>query len=68
MSFLMGERYDHMFSENNTNRPIFGRTAKILMAELPKPTNKKFKNHKKSFVSKIRSRGRSAFRVGAKDI
>ena len=44
----MGDRYDHSFSESNTNRPIFGRVAEISMAELPKPTNQKSKNHKKS--------------------
>ena len=43
----MGERYDHIFSESNTNRPIFGRMVEISMAELPKPTNEKSKNHKK---------------------
>ena len=64
----MGERYDHIFSESNTNRPIFGRVAEISMAELPKPTNKKSKNHKKSICSKIRSRGRSTLGIGAKHI
>ena len=50
----MGERYDHTFSESNTNRPIFGRVAEISMAELPKPTNQKSKNPKKNrFVLKF---------------
>ena len=64
----MGERYDHIFSESNTNRPIFGRMVEISMSELPKPTNEKSKNHKKSIFSKIRSRGRSTLGIGAKDI
>ena len=63
-----GKRYDHIFSESNTNRPIFGRVAEISMAELPKPTNQKSKNHKKSICSKIRSRGRSTLGIGAKHI
>ena len=33
----MGERYDHIFPESNTNRPIFGRVAEISMAECPNP-------------------------------
>ena len=36
---FFGKRYDHMFSENTTTRPIFGRMAEISMVELPKPTN-----------------------------
>ena len=43
----MGERYDHIFSESNTDRPIFGRMVEISMAELPKPTNEKTKNNNK---------------------
>ena len=64
----MGERYDHIFPESNTDRPIFGRVAEILMAELPKPTNQKSQNYKKSIFSKIPSRGRSTLRIGAKHI
>ena len=64
----MGERYDPVFSESNTNRPIFDRVAEISMAELPKPTDKKSKNHKKSMFSKIRYRGRSTLGIGAKHI
>ena len=64
----MGERYDHIFPESNTDRTIFGRVAEISMAELPKPTNQKSQNYKKSIFSKIRSRGRSTLGIGAKHI
>ena len=49
----MGERYDHIFPESNTDRPIFGRVAEISMAELPKLTNQKSKNHQKIFFLKF---------------
>ena len=67
-NILIGREIWSYFPESNTNRPIFGRVAEISMAELPKPTNQKSKNHKKSIFSKIRSRGRSTLGIGAKHI
>ena len=42
-----------MFSQKNSNRPIFSRMADISMADLPKPTNKKSKITKTRFFLKI---------------
>ena len=49
----MGERYDHIFPESNTNRPIFGRVAEISMAELPNPQIKNPKITKNRFCLKF---------------
>ena len=49
----MGDRYDHIFSESNTNRPIFGRVAEISMAELPNPQIKNPKITKNWFFLKF---------------
>ena len=46
----MGERYDHIFPESNTNRPIFGRVAEISMAESPNPQLKNPKITKKRHI------------------
>ena len=52
-SFWMGRSYKGIFSENITDRPIFGRINQNSAAKVHKPTIQKSKIIKKSFFHKI---------------
>ena len=53
----MGRNYNSIFSENMTDRPIFGRINQNSADKVHKPTNEKSKIIKKWFFQKIDSKG-----------